>query len=45
MECDDPRVTVVPSVSLESGAVARAETKSQAMRHGVESLRESWHSV
>ena len=41
-ECDDPRVAVGPSVSLECGARAPAETKGKAMRHGVKSLRESW---
>jgi len=39
---DDPRVAVGPSVSLECGAWAPAETKCKAMRHGVKSLRESW---
>jgi len=34
-ECDDPRVGVGPSVSSECGAWAPAETKGQAMRHGV----------
>jgi len=41
-ECAVPWVGVGPSVWSECGAWALAETKCQAMRHGVKSLRESW---
>ncbi len=42
---DDPRVAVAVGRFDEVVAIAEAQSKCKAIRHGVKSLRESWRTA